>query len=410
LEDRDLLYRRQVIKLLYFDKKLSCNNISEKINKSLPLVTKIINDLVKEGIVVENGYAASTGGRRPIMYSLQADKAYILSVAMDQFVTRMVIMDMHNHYETEVKSIELHLLNNAHALSFLAGCIDEFITSSGIDRAKIIGMGIGMPGFVDSQKGTNHTFLHENGVANISQYLTSKTSLPVYIDNDSSLIALAELRFGSARNKKNAMVINAGWGVGLGMILNGELFRGTNGFAGEFSHIPLFNNNKLCTCGKSGCLETETSLLIVIEKVRQALQAGRPSFIKSLPAENFQQAWQMIVEAAIKGDKLSIELLSEAGYNIGRGVAILIHLLNPETIIISGRGSLIGKIWLAPMQQALNEHCIPELGAYTEIQISDLGYHAELIGAATLVMEQHNKKANRKDVVLEADPYSNSGN
>ncbi len=408
LEDRDLLYRRKIIKLLYFDKKLSCNNLSEKIDKSLPLVTKIINDLVKEGIVVENGYAASTGGRRPITYSLQADKAYILSVAMDQFVTRMVIMDMHNNYVTDVESIELRLSNNAHALSFLANSIDEFLANSGIDKTKIIGIGIGMPGFVDSQKGTNHTFLHENGAVNISQYIKDKTGLPVYIDNDSSLIALAELRFGSARHKKNAMVINAGWGVGLGLILNGELFRGTNGFAGEFSHIPLFDNNKLCTCGKSGCLETEASLLVVIEKIQQALQSGKPSFIKSLPGENFEQAWQMIVEAAIKGDKLSVELLSEAGYNIGRGVAILIHLLNPEIIIISGRGSLVGKMWLAPIQQALNEYCIPQLGAYTELQLSDLGYHAELIGAAALVMEQHNRKASSRDSMWEVDIDNNA--
>jgi len=398
-----------IIKLLYFDKKLSCNNISEKINKSLPLVTKIINDLVKEGVVVENGYAASTGGRRPITYSLQADKAYILSIAMDQFVTRMGIMDMHNDHVTEVKSIELHLSNNNHALPALAASINEFITGSGIAREKIIGIGIGMPGFVDSQKGTNHTFLHENGITNISQFITGKTGLPVYIDNDSSLIALAELRFGAARNKRNAMVINAGWGVGLGLVLNGELFRGTNGFAGEFSHIPLFNNNKLCSCGKSGCLETETSLLVVIEKLRKALQSGRPSFIKNLPAENFEQVWQMIVEAATKGDKLVIELLSEAGYNIGRGAAILIHLLNPETIIISGRGSLVGKIWLAPLQQALNEHCIPQLGAYTEVHISELGYHAELIGAASLVMEQHNNsKVSLKDIARKTEMYNSS--
>lgn len=409
MEDRDLLYRTNIIKLLYFDKKLSCNNISEKINKSLPLVTKIINDLVKEGVVVENGYAASTGGRRPITYSLQADKAYILSVAMDQFVTRMGIMDMHNEHVTEVKNIELHLSNKDHALPALAASINEFISGSGVAREKIIGIGIGMPGFVDSQKGTNHTFLHENGITNISQFITNKTGLPVYIDNDSSLIALAELRFGAARNKRNAMVINAGWGVGLGLVLNGELFRGTNGFAGEFSHIPLFNNNKLCSCGKSGCLETETSLLVVIEKLRNALQSGRPSFIKDLPAEDFEQEWQMIVEAATKGDKLVIELLSEAGYNIGRGAAILIHLLNPETIIISGRGSLVGKIWLAPLQQALNEHCIPQLGAYTEVHISELGYHAELIGAASLVMEQHNNsKVSLKDIARKAETYNSS--
>jgi predicted NBD/HSP70 family sugar kinase len=137
---------------------------------------------------------------------------------------------------------------------------DEVIRKSGVDKKKIIGAGIGMPGFIDSKKGINYTFL-EAGEQTISQYLSRQLELPVYIDNDSSLIALAEFRFGLARRQKNAMVLNIGWGIGLGMILNGELFRGQNGFAGEFSHMPLFNNNKLCSCGKTGCLETEASLL-----------------------------------------------------------------------------------------------------------------------------------------------------
>ena len=148
--------------------------------------------------------------------------------------------------------------------------MEQVIRKSGIDKKKIIGAGIGMPGFIDFKKGINYSFL-ETKDKTITQYLSEKINLPVYIDNDSSLIALAELRFGTGRHKKNAMVINIGWGVGLGMVLNGELFRGHNGFAGEFSHMPLFNNNKLCGCGKTGCLETETSLLVVIEKATEKL-------------------------------------------------------------------------------------------------------------------------------------------
>ena len=119
-------------------------------------------------------------------------------------------------------------------------------------------VGIGMPGFVNAQKGINYTFLKSHNKS-ISNVICDKIGIPVYIDNDSSLIALTEQRFGAAMDKKNAMVINIGWGIGLGLILNGELFRGHDGFAGEFSHIPLFNNGKLCSCGKSGCLETETA-------------------------------------------------------------------------------------------------------------------------------------------------------
>jgi predicted NBD/HSP70 family sugar kinase len=204
--------------------------------------------------------------------------------------------------------------------------------------------------------------------------------------------------FGLARSKKNAMVINVGWGVGLGMILNGELFRGNNGFAGEFSHIPLFLNNKLCSCGKSGCLETETSLLVVIEKANKGLKEGKISLLKELSIDHAEQAFQDIIKAAGKGDKFAVEILSESGYNIGRGVAILIHLLNPELVILSGRGSSAGKIWQAPIQQALNEHCIPRLAINTEIQISSLGYEAEITGAAALVMENFEKSEWKKDL------------
>jgi predicted NBD/HSP70 family sugar kinase len=187
------------------------------------------------------------------------------------------------------------------------------------------------------------------------------------------------------------MVINIGWGVGLGMILEGALFRGDNGFAGEFSHIPLFNNGKLCSCGKSGCLETETSLFVIVEKAKEGIQAGRVTVLKTLLSgreEDLEKDAETIIFSAGKGDRFAIELLSEAGYNIGRGIAILIHLLNPGIVVLSGRGALAGKIWQAPIQQALNEHCIPRLAINTEICISTLGYEAELIGSAALVMEK----------------------
>src|ERR1700749_3462285 len=184
------------------------------------------------------------------------------------------------------------------------------------------------------------------------------------------------------------MVVNLGWGIGLGLILNGELFRGYNGFAGEFSHLPLFSNNKLCSCGKSGCLETEASLVGVVEKAIEGVQNSRVTFLKGQQREgNLDQASKSVIMAAGKGDKFAVELLSEAGYNIGRGVSILIHLLNPETIILGGRGASAGKIWQTPIQQALNEHCIPRLAVNTQIEISTLGYDAELIGAAALVMD-----------------------
>src|SRR5690606_2884026 len=119
----------------------------------------------------------------------------------------------------------------------------------------------GTPGFVNHKEGINYSYLGL-GETNLRGYLQEHIGLPVWVDNDSSLIALAELRFGIGRSKQNVMVVNLGWGIGLGMILNGTIFRGHNGYAGEFSHIPITENGELCTCGKRGCLETEASLLI----------------------------------------------------------------------------------------------------------------------------------------------------
>lgn len=391
--EKKLTYRRKIIKQLYFSKMVSCADLSEKIEKSLPLTTKMLSELVEKGYVTETGYAASTGGRRPIMYSLRPDIIYVVAVAMDQYITRFVIMDMHNRNVTPVEKIELPLAGNKDALKILAEKLDDFIIKADIDKKRIAGVGIGMPGFVDATKGINYTFL-ESGKG-IDELIADKIKLPVYIDNDSSLIALAELKFGAAVNKRNAMVINVSWGVGLGLILNGELFRGQTGFAGEFSHIPLFTNNKLCSCGKSGCLETEASLKAVVEKAAEALKSGRLSILNDLPSDHYELASESIVAAAGKGDKFCVELLSEAGYHIGRGVAILIHLLNPAVIILSGRGASAGRIWQAPIQQALNEHCIPRLAANTSVAVSDLGYNAELIGAAALVMENYERNTSK---------------
>lgn len=384
-------YKKRILKQLYFGGIFSCADLSDKINISIPVTTKILNELVAEGFVLENGFAPSKGGRRPVTYSIRADVMYIVSVAMDQFVTRLAIMDMHNQFVVATEQVELPLHDNDEALPVLMETINDFIRHSGIAKERIVGIGIGMPGFVDVTKGINYSFLPSNN-KRITTQISEAVGLPVFIDNDSSLIALAELRFGSPRSKSNVMVVNISWGVGLGLILNNELFRGDNGFAGEFSHIPIFQNNKLCSCGKRGCLETETSLLVVIEKAKEGLRAGRLSSLKLEALEHYEEAVEALVAAASKGDPFTVELFSEAGYNIGKGVAILIHILNPAMIVLSGRGSAAGKVWEAPIQQAVNEHCIPRLSANTSIQISRLGHEAELIGAASLVMENFDKE------------------
>lgn len=384
---KNRIYKSQIIRQLFFSENLSCLDLSNKIDKSLPFVNRLLSELIEEGVVMETGYAPSSGGRRPLMYSLKKGILYVMAVAMDQFVTRIALMDMQNREIVFLEKFDLNLAEEKNALGILTGKIQSVIEQSNTRKDHITGIGIAIPGFVDTKTGINYTFLTQENKS-VTAHIAEQTGLPVFIDNDSSVVALAEFRFGSARGRKNAMVVNLGWGIGLGMVLDEKLFRGNDGFAGEFSHIPLFTNGKLCSCGKHGCLETESSLLIITEKAREGIQEGILSQMKDLLTnKNAEKDCTILMEAAAKGDRFAVSLFSDAGYVIGRGLAILIHIINPEIIILSGRGAAAGKLWLAPIQQALNEHCIPRLADKTQLEISALDYQAEIVGAAALVME-----------------------
>ena len=152
-------YRGQIFRELYFSGQLSCADLTERIGKSIPFTMKMLNELIAEGYVKESGYAPSSGGRRPVTYSILPGTVYVLAVAMDQLFTRISLMDIQNRHVTKIAQYELPLKNNPSALSLLAEKMEEVIEESGIDKKKIIGAGIGMPGFIDTKKGVKYSFL-----------------------------------------------------------------------------------------------------------------------------------------------------------------------------------------------------------------------------------------------------------
>ena len=389
--------KHMITKCLYFDKAMSCAELSELFDKSIPSIAKALNELIEKGFVVEEGYAPSSGGRRPLMYAINADAMYILAIAMDQRNTRIQLVDLRNQPVADMMMFELRLIDNDKALDTLVGQINKYLNESGVLKDKITGIGIGMPGFIDPAQGINYTYLKTSD-RSLAQYITDETGLPTYIDNDSSLIALAEQKFGIAKLQKEVMVINLSWGIGLGMIVNGELFRGRNGFAGEFSHIPLLEDGALCECGKRGCLEAEASMLVVANKAIEGIGQGRITSLKVVGEAQSKQMSEAIMTAANNGDQFAIELFSDSGYKIGKALAILIHIMNPEAIVLSGRGAKVGKILMAPIQQALHKYCIPRLSGGTELLISELGFDAELIGASVLVMENFDKEVKSQGI------------
>ena len=333
--------KQQILSILYFEKRLSSVELSNLLGKSIPHVTKVLMELVEAGFITDAGLAPSSGGRRAQVYSLKSDAIYIVSVAMDQLYTKILLTDVLNNPVLPVETHELTLLNNNKAHEELVRIINDIIDRSGVERSSIAGIGIGMPGFTNTKLGVNYSYLLPANGESLNKYLWRLLDLPVYIDNDSSLVALAELKFGLAKDKNEVMVINIGWGIGLGMIVNGGLFRGFTGYAGELSHIPISESDTLCECGKRGCLETEASLKVITEKAMRGIKEGSISGLKY--DERPEQMSEAIFVAANKGDQYAIELLSDMGYKIGKAIAILIHIVNPELIVLSGRGAEVGK-------------------------------------------------------------------
>ncbi|GAA4917525.1 ROK family protein [Mucilaginibacter defluvii] len=370
-----------IIQCLCYHNALSGTEISNYINKSIPYTVKVINGLIKAGVIEKKGYADSNGGRKPLKYSLVPDTFFIVSVAMSQYDIEYAVLNLNNQFVKDIVKEKIVIYDMQ--ADELVARIDQYIRSTGISADRFLSVGITMPGFIATERGINLSYLHVDADTTLAEKLQQGLGLPVFIENDSTAIALGEQKFGAAVEQNDAMILNLGWGIGLGMILDNKVFRGHSGLAGEFSHISLVNNGKICKCGKRGCLETDSSLIAITENAVLEMQNGQKSSLKNYDVVDANA----IINEAIKGDMLSVKLISEAAYNVGRGLAMLIHIMNPSTIVLSGKGSVIGKLWLSPIQQAIYEHCIPQLANDTELVISKLNVKAQLLGGSVLVIE-----------------------
>jgi len=378
-----------VISLLYYDKSYSIADLSVLIGKSIPSTTKIVNELTDYNLIVEDGLAPSTGGRRPTRYTINANlDRYILSVAIDQHYSRAVIYNLANQECTPIFSIENHLDNPDTAFPHIASVMRQALEHGQFDQTNILGVGVSMPGFVDNKQGTNGSYRDKNDrLYNIKREIENEFQLPTFIENDSTAIAIAEQNFGKAKDTSHSLIINIGWGVGLGIIVDNKLFRGYSGYAGEFSHIPLSDSGKLCSCGKKGCLEVEASLSAAVEFAEEKLENGDKSPLKDFFLQDQLQKSETLIQSALDGDQLAIYSLNKSGYMLGKGIATLIHIMNPQKVILSGRGSRAGQILMPQIQTAINEFCIPKIAQKTSIEISELKNNAQLIGSACIVLE-----------------------
>ena len=363
------------MKELYYESPQSIASLSNKAAKSIPLVTKEVQQLLLKGLIKDNGLAPSNGGRRANLFALNPEKLpFILLIAIDQHNTHLAIYDFANKNIIEGKKITLHLNENESFATSLMQEIDKYLTN--IDIQQIMAISITMPGFVNTELGLNTSYPTTDERCQIKNIIEQRYKKRTFIENDSTAIAIAEHKFGRAKNTNDVLVINLNWGVGLGMIINGKLFRGSSGLAGEFSHIPLSNLNKLCSCGKRGCLEVEASLEAALSYALEKLNNGETSILTN-KKENLEI--NDLLDAASNGDQLAIESFGSIGYALGKGIATLIHIINPEKIIISGFAREVEKFLMPQIQRALLEYSIQRLSENTQIETSKLT-NPQLIG------------------------------
>ncbi|WP_197091486.1 ROK family transcriptional regulator [Sphingobacterium endophyticum] len=358
-----------ILKRLYFSNPQSIAELSSSIGKSVPNITNAVNKLLQLNLIEQDGLAPSTGGRRAAQFvPNESQLPLIISVAIDQFYTSVAVVDFKNQFKTAIntKGIDIKIED---AYSKIVELIKNTIKE--IDTYNVYGIGITIPGFVDSKTGKNNSYSNNSPFYDLKTNIQKEFNLPTFVENDSSAIAIAEHTFGIAKNIEDVMVVNLNWGVGLGMILDNELYRGHSGFAGEFSHIPLSDSNKLCSCGKKGCLEVEASLMAAVESATDALKSGEGSSLqKFFETQNYITGDQLL-NAANQGDQLAMEAINRIGYMLGKGIATLIHIINPQMVVISGRGSKAKSVLLPKIQSAVLEFSIHRLSKNTSIEFSN---------------------------------------
>ena len=385
VEIKNYVNKIKIIKELYTSGSNTASNIGQAVGISLPTVNLLLTDLLEEQIVVKEGRGQSQGGRKPDLYGLAGDSFYVLAIDLNRFSAKVAIFNTKNERVSKIHSKNIPLNNEADTIEIIFEFSNGVMEHSGIPTDRIIAIGITMPGLVDGVSGVNHTYL-KPGKKSLKELLEKKFDRKVFIENDARAKTLAEFRFGQNKTCKNVLGVFVDWGIGLGIIIEGKLYRGYSGFSGEFSHSPLFDNKEIsCTCGKRGCLETVASGTAIVRLAKEAISLDADSILARMSTENLDPS--VVVDAAIAGDQRAIGILSDVGLDLGRGIAILIQLLNPELIIIGGAIAEAKQYITTPIQQALNIYSMAKLREKTEIQLSQLGTEVGLKGAVAIVNE-----------------------
>ncbi|WP_392750734.1 ROK family protein [Streptomyces sp. LN590] len=364
----------RVVRAVRMAGSLTQAEIARSTGLSAATVSNIVREL-KDGGTVEVT-PTSAGGRRARSVSLSGDAGIVIGVDFGHTHLRVAVGNLaHQVLAEESEPLDVDA-SSAQGFGRAEQLVNRLIETTGISPGKVIGVGLGVPGPIDVESGTlgSTSILPGWTGINPSEELAARLGVPVYVDNDANLGALGELVWGSGRGVKDLAYIKVASGVGAGLVIDGHIYRGPGGTAGEIGHITLDESGPVCRCGNRGCLETFTA-------ARYVLPLLQPSHGADLTMER-------VVQLAREGDPGCRRVIGDVGRHIGSGVANLCNLLNPSRVVLGGSLAEAGELVLAPIRDSVSRYAIPSAGRQLSVLPGALGARAEVLGALALVLSE----------------------
>ncbi len=362
--------RDLVLRTIFANETISRAEIARVTMLTRTTVSDAVAGLMAEGLVQEVGFGSSLGGKNPILLSVVADARYLigLNLAQDKFIGAIV------NLRGEIKeTVELPVQNGngQQALEQVYQILDELLKK---DWKSIVGIGVGAPGLINTREGivVNAVNLEWSDLP-LANLLETRYGLPVTVLNDSQATAIGEYVYGGEHNPDgNLVVVNVKHGIGAGILINGRLFQGDGGGAGEIGHVVVQENGAQCRCGKRGCLETVASAQAVVRRAQ---------------AEGTQLSTLDEIHAAFEaGDAKVRAVVLDAGHYLGASLANLIGTLNIQKIVLTGDMTRFGDAWLASVNHAMQDAALTRMAEGTQLEIGKLDYRACILGASALLL------------------------
>jgi predicted NBD/HSP70 family sugar kinase len=380
LEALRRLNRLRVIHALRDQGLISRAEIARRTGLSRSTVSSLVADLQADGLVVERGEPGAAhgtqGGRPPILLSFDSSAGAAVGIDFGHSHLRVAVSDLSSRILAE-RALPLDTDHAAEeGLDAAAELVGDLLAQAGIDESQVIGAGMGLPGPILQESGVVGSSAILPGWVGVAaaDEMRRRLDVPILVDNDANLGALAEAAFGAGQDATDLIYLKVASGIGAGLLLNGRLYRGTGGLAGEFGHFLVDPNGLVCRCGNRGCLETQAATGALVELLRRS--HGEDVTV------------QRMLDLARAGDTGCRRVIADAGRAIGRAVSMLINVLNPELVVVGGDLADAGDLLLDGVRDSIARATLPSAAEAAGIVAGVLGDRAQVLGAIALVISE----------------------